>query len=283
MINNNLPQKVEAKIRDGLITWVSKVPVKVIMAQGFAIIGIFIVSGFLLAFSVKPREIIVKQYFTKTDSFFGVDTFHHFKAILVDKSWGTKSNYVEPDKVPTDKKFTETVKSSSKYTPYQKKMWLIKTEESFRAKSYPDGKYHSIGFGFNLHPENYDMLKRKGKLYLVKNWKRGGSGKNATTTWDNAIELSQLYIDEHIKPHLKKGLTEDQQVALSLKAYNTGRLTLGPCCGAKKSGCGASKKSTRIVHTARRNFEWRLYHGKVTIQEWEKIRLKAADLDRQHK
>lgn len=286
-MNTNLPQKVEAQIRYGLLTWVSKMPVKVILVQGFAIIGIFIAAGFLLAFSVKPRVIVMKQYFTKTDSFFGVDTFNNFKAILIDKSWGKKSNMMKPNLVPTNKKFTKVVTSKRKgYSVYEKRIWMLKTDESFRKEAYEDGKFYSIAFGFNMNDVNHKLLKRLGKLHLIEGkW----NSPQARVTWENGIELTQIYIDHNINPGLKllekqrgERYTDDQLVALACKAYNSGNFTLGKCCGAK-SRCGASKKSTRTVHNARRNFEWRLYNGQVTSQEWEKIRLKAIKVESDHK
>lgn len=290
MINNNLPQKVKEKVRHGLLTWVSKTPVKDLLLQVFAILGIAVMSGFLVAFTVKPTEVVVKQLYTRTDTVVKRDTVRQFKSILIDKNWGTKSNMVKPDHVPTDKKFTKTVTGKkSKYTVYEKTMWMLKADESFRYKAYPDGENYSVAFGFNMNDENYKLLKRLGKLHLIKGkW----NSRKAHVTWEDGIELTQIYIHNNINTGLKalekknkKKFTDDQKVALACKAYNSGNFKLGKCCkGRKKDGyCQSNNESTRKAHNHRRSTEYQLYGGKFPAYKWEEIRQKAIEVETNHK
>ena len=251
------------------------------------IIGIALLFVMLIGFgawSFAPKVVETKYFLrTKVDTIVRVDTVvkikREVKTFVVDKSWGNsqvntpvtnKKNFIAKD----DKEEVVNVgKNEHGFTRYQMMMWSLKNDESFKNTAYPDGKYYSVGFGFNMNPDNKNLLKKKGKLNLIKGW-----GKGAKVTWQDAIELTQLYIDHAILPSMPKGLNTNQQVALAIKAYNSGKLKLGACCGGKKT-CGKGIKH----HNQRRAFEWKLYHGKVTAKEWETIRNNAIKLDALHK
>jgi GH24 family phage-related lysozyme (muramidase) len=289
MINNNLPQQVEEKVRYGLLTWVSKTSVKGLLLQVVAILGIGVMSGFLVAFTT-PQEIVVKKYFTRIDTVVKRDTIRHFKSILINKDWGTKSNMVRSSEVPTNKKSFKTVTGKKRdYSVYEKRIWMLKTDESFRKEAYKDGDYYSIGFGFNMNDTNYKLLERLGKLHLIKGrW----NSRHARVTWEDGSELTQIYIDHNINPGIKKleqkrgqPYTDDQKVALACKAYNSGNFTLGKCCkGKKKKGyCQSDDKDTAKAHNHRRSIELQLFNGKFPAWKWETIKQAATQVQVNHK
>lgn len=157
------------------------------------------------------------------------------------------------------------------YTRYQMLMWHLKAEEQFRSSAYADGDYYSIGFGFNMHPQNKEVLKRTSNLHLINGW-----GKGATTTWENAVKLTQIYLENAVLPNLEdKGYTVEQEVAIAAHAYNTGKMKIGPCCGGIKR-CGKGL----IAHNRRRLFEYRLYYGQVKKREWDKIKNTAFNIEK---
>lgn len=268
----NLPQKFEQNTRFSLLTYVSRNSVSTIAFHSGTLLLIVVLSGVIVGLCLKPKQVIIRN--TETiiveKEVRTTDTVYQMKVIPVNKSW------FSPTPTPEKKQSVENRKSG--YTKYEKIIWALKTEESFRNKAYPDGDYYSIGFGFNMNPYNKNMLKKLNKEHLIKGW-----GKNATTTWENSIELTQIFIDHNITPNLKdKNLTDDQYVAKALKFYNSGSFSLGSCCRGKKS-CGSRNKNIRVHHNKRRNFESRLYKGKITNKTWSQIRRKAINVEMNHR
>lgn len=159
-----------------------------------------------------------------------------------------------------------------RYTGFEVAMYYLKAHESFRPYEYEDGQYNSKGFGLNLTPEHTKWAtKVLGFPARSRNW-----------TYEEGQKVLRAYWSEKREKFLKDNahLNEYQQTAILLHAYNTGKFTnIGGCCGSKK-GCGRkgnTEKSKRIkkAHNARRDFESRLYAGKVTQDEITAIRQKA--------
>ena len=159
-----------------------------------------------------------------------------------------------------------------RYTGFEVAMYYLKAHESFRPYEYPDGEYNSKGFGLNLTPAH---TKWATKIL-------GFPSRSRDWTYEEGQKLLRAYWAEKREKFLKDNahLNEYQQTAILLHAYNTGKYTnIGGCCGAIK-GCGrkgitAKSKRIKKAHTARRDFESRLYAGKVTQDEIAKIRAKA--------
>ena len=279
----NLPQNYEKKARFSLLTYVSKNSVKTIFAHFFIVILITVLLGIIAGLSLKPEKMVVREtrFIKQVTTQYLTDTVYKMKIIPVNKAWA----------LPREQKkvFPKEDNLSTEYTVYQKTMWMLKAHESFRYTAYPDGQYYSIAFGFNMNPHNYQLLKRLDKLYLITGkW----NTKNAKVTWKDGIELTQIYIHENINQKIKeldKGkkvkLTDDQKVALSCKAYNTGNFNLGKCCaGRRKKGyCQSDNKAVRNAHNMRRQTESLLYSGKFPEKKWETIRKQALQIEIQHR
>ncbi len=266
----NLPQKFEQNARFSLLTYVSKSSVSTIAFHSGTLLLIVVLSGIIVGLCLKPKQVIIRdtQKIIVQKEIKTTDTVYAMKVIPVNKSWFS----------PTPEKKQKIENKTSGYTKYEKIMWALKTEESFRSKAYPDGPYYSIGFGFNMNPHNKRMLQQQEKTHLIKGW-----GKGATTTWENSIVLTQIFIDHNITPNLKnQKLTHDQYVAKALKFYNSGSFSLGSCCNGKK-GCGNRNKNIRTHHNKRRNFESRLYKGRINDATWDKIRKKAISIEMNHR
>lgn len=165
-----------------------------------------------------------------------------------------------------------TERPKKRYTGFEVAMYYLKAHESFRPYEYPDGEYNSKGFGLNLTPAH---TKWATKIL-------GFPSRSRDWTYEEGQKLLRAYWAEKREKFLKDNahLNEYQQTAILLHAYNTGKYeNIGGCCGAKK-GCGrkgitAKSKRIKKAHTARRDFESRLYAGKVTQDEIAKIRTKA--------
>jgi GH24 family phage-related lysozyme (muramidase) len=257
---------------------VSKNSVKTIFAHFFTVILFIVLLGIIAGLSLKPEKVVVREtrFIRQVTTQYLTDTVYKMKIVPVDKTWA----------LPREQK---KVFPTTKYTVYQKTMWMLKAHESFRYKAYPDGQYYSIAFGFNMNPHNYQLLKRLDKLHLIKGkW----NTKNAKVTWEDGIELTQIYIHENINQKIKEldkkrkvKFTDDQKVALSCKAYNTGNFNLGKCCAGrgKKGYCQSDNKAVRNAHNMRRRTESLLYSGKFPKEKWETIRTQALKIEIQHK
>lgn len=252
-------------IKSKLIAFVIKTPLRILAFLG---IGFLCLIGLL--WYKFPRTLVTTNEVTIRDTVINEirirDTVVIRKMVIhkIPTSFGiTKSEEKETKKVE------EVKRNAFGYSRYEMIMWCLKKDENFKTNAYPDGKYYSIGYGFNMHDDNYRLLKKSGNLHLINGW-----GRRATTTKENALKLTQLYIDKIIIPQLPKDYDANQQAAMAMKAYNTGKVKLGPCCGGKK-GCGKGLE----VHTKRRIFEVRLFWGKVTKEEWERIRKAAEKID----
>jgi hypothetical protein len=251
-------------IKSKLIAFVIKTPLQILAVFG---IGFLCLIGLL--WYKFPRTLVTTNEVTIRDTVINEvrirDTVIIRKMVIhkIPTSFGiTKANKKEVED-------EEVKRNNLGYSRYQMIMWSLKKDENFRKNAYPDGKYYSIGYGFNMHPDNKILLEKSGNSHLINGW-----GKGATTTKENALKLTQLYIDKIIFPQLPTHYNANQQAAMTMKAYNTGNVKLGPCCGGKK-GCGKDLK----VHTLRRLFEVRLFAGQVTKQEWELIRKAAEKID----
>lgn len=159
-----------------------------------------------------------------------------------------------------------------RYTGFEVAMYYLKAHESFRPYEYEDGQYNSKGFGLNLTPAHTKWATKV----------LGFPARSRDWTYDEGQKVLRAYWSEKREKFLKDNahLNDYQQTAILLHAYNTGKFTnIGGCCGAKK-GCGrkannAKAKRIKKAHNARRDFESRLYAGKVTQDEITAIRQKA--------
>ena len=83
---------------------------------------------------------------------------------------------------------------------------FITREEGFREKAYPDGKYYSIGYGFNdpKYKEGDIMTREEADIELDRQLRtrEGKYKKRFGSKWDN--------------------LTDNQRIALMSYGYNTG-------------------------------------------------------------
>lgn len=252
-------------IKSKLIVFITKVPLRIL-----AFLGI----GFLCLIGVLwykfPRTLTITEEVIVRDTVFNNPKTQPTEKVKKIRSPRIRisSSSIE-NKKGEPKKVEEVKRKYLGYTRYQMIMWCLKKDENFKERAYPDGKYYSIGYGFNMHPDNYILLKESGNLHLINGW-----GEKATTTKENALKLTQLYIDKIIIPQLPTHYNANQQAAMAMRAYNTGRLNLGACCGGKKT-CGKGLK----VHNERRLFEIRLFKGSVRKEEWERIRRAAEKVD----
>jgi GH24 family phage-related lysozyme (muramidase) len=252
-------------IKSKLIAFVIKTPLQILAVFG---IGFLCLIGLL--WYKFPRTLTVKEEVIVRDTVFSepeTKLTEKVKRIRSPRIRTSSSSIENKKKEP--KKVEEVKRNNLGYSRYEMIMWCLKKDENFRKNAYPDGKYYSIGYGFNMHPDNKTLLRESGNLHLINGW-----GKGATTTKENALKLTQLYIDKIIFPQLPTHYNANQQAAMTIKAYNTGNVKLGPCCGGRK-GCGKGLK----VHTQRRLFEVRLFAGQVKKQEWELIRKAAEKVD----
>jgi hypothetical protein len=177
---------------------------------------------------------------------------------------------------PKEAVVEEVAESVKKYTGFEVAMYYLKAHESFRPWEYPDGKYPSKGFGLNLTPSH------------VK-WATGVLGFPARSrdwTYEEGQKVLRAFWQRKFDNFDGANLNEYQRTAVLIHAYNTGKTTnLRGCCGSK-TGCGRAK-SSRIykAHSKRRDFEWRLYNGKVSQEEISELRDKAiaVEIEWKHK
>ena len=163
-----------------------------------------------------------------------------------------------------------------RYTGFEVAMYYLKAHESFRPYEYPDGEYNSKGFGLNLTPAHTTWATKV----------LGFPARSRDWTYEEGQKVLRAYWSEKRDKFLKDNahLNEYQQTAILLHAYNTGKFTnIGGCCSAKK-GCGRKGTSDKVkrikkAHNARRDFETRLYAGKVTQDEIAKLREKAIKVE----
>jgi hypothetical protein len=267
IVNKDLiktPDKAKV-IKSKLIAFVIKTPLQILAVFG---IGFLFLIGLL--WYKFPRTLTVKEEVVVRDTVFSEPITKSTEKVkrICSPRIRTSSSYIK-NKKEEPKKVEEVKRNNLGYSRYQMIMWCLKKDENFRKNAYTDGKYYSIGYGFNMHPDNKILLEKSGNLHLINGWGRG-----ATTTKENALKLTQLYIHNIIIPQLPKDYNANQQAAMAMKAYNTGKVRLGPCCNGTK-GCGKGLES----HKQRRIFEVRLFEGKVTKQEWERIRKEAEKVD----
>lgn len=161
------------------------------------------------------------------------------------------------------------------YTQFEIAMYYLKSHESFRPHEYDDGTYPSKGFGLNLSPEHVnwatDVL---GFPARSRDWSYAEGQKLLRAFWS---EKRERFIANN------SHLTPNQQTAILLHSYNTGKYkNIQGCCGSKR-GCGrrGSGKNANIrkSHNSRRDFEWRLYNNQVTHEEITNIRKQAIKVD----
>lgn len=252
-------------IKSKLIMFVIKTPLRILAVFG---IGFLCLIGLL--WYKFPRTLTITEEVIVRDTVFSepktkfTEKVERIRSPRVrTSSSSTKNKKEEPKKVE------EVKRNNLGYSRYEMIMWCLKKDENFKKKAYPDGKYYSIGYGFNMHDDNYRLLEKSRNLNLINGW-----GEKATTTKENALRLTQLYIHHIIIPQLPKDYNANQQAAMAMKAYNTGKVKLGSCCGGRK-GCGRGLEA----HKQRRIFEVRLSRGEVTKQEWERIRRAAEKID----
>lgn len=169
-----------------------------------------------------------------------------------------------------------------RYTPWQMKVWSLKSSEGYRSWWYKDGKItlpngkrvqtYSIGMGYN------DQGSWKRRKAIAKYTADG------RVTYKEALEIS-LKVDcwqrkYHNDPYVN--------LAMQMYAYNRGTITspkqLGRCCGGKW-GCGHAKASVRRAHNPRRQEELAIARKDwVAMQKFtEEHQKKASQMDRLHK
>lgn len=180
---------------------------------------------------------------------------------IYDETWGMKEAEAEAE--------------PESYSQYQIAMWYLKAHESFRPYEYPDGEYPSKGFGLNLSPDHVTWATAV----------LGFDCRSRDWTWREGEKLLQAFWGKKRARFVKKhpNMLSHQQTAILLHAYNTGKYTnVRGCCGAQK-GCGRDNAKIRKAHTERRNFEWKLYQGKVTDDDIAAIRRKAIAVEKKWK
>jgi hypothetical protein len=138
------------------------------------------------------------------------------------------------------------------FSLYEVLIWHLKAHEGFLPYYYPDGKFPSIGCGYNL-VNGMEMLNP----YL----------KDGYLDFQEGILLTRDYLEKVAIPIVKAtypNLNPRQQLAWTLHYYNTGNLkSLDGCC-EKRIGCGSDDADVRKVHNTRRKYERSLYDGKLT-------------------
>lgn len=134
--------------------------------------------------------------------------------------------------------------------------------ESFRERAYKDGKYPSVGFGFNLHPEHRGLFE----TLLHRSPCPQSDCMKTTVSKAEAVKLLKHLFVRDYKHYLKK-YSNDERAALAaaLRAYNRGvgshnRHYVGSCCGAKV-GCGHKDQRVRHSHMVRRLIETAILTG----------------------
>lgn len=240
-------------------------------------------SGFVVI--TKPIEKTVYKTVTryKVDTFLRVDTVTRLiipkETLKPSFKMDEKVKKVKLEEKKEEKKekkevTRETSSTLHGYDLWAIAIWILKAEENFSPKDYPDGKHRSKGFGLNLTYHAKWASKKLGFDCKKRDW-----------TYSEAEMLLKEFYAEHKKkveakfPHYN----QMQITALTLNLYNTGNTnSLYRCCGAQKD-CGSSNKNVRKVHDHRRSIERKIFNGKLTKSEIESYRLRAAAINSKHK
>jgi len=173
------------------------------------------------------------------------------------------------------------------YTPFQIGIWHLKTAESFRPNLYPDGKYPSIAFGYNLV---------HGKVEVPQTWESGTQLLYDTYNKVKKNIEDQSRFDE---------LDEWQKMAMICRFYNRGpaslpnfkisspKLLKGCCNGTYTCGNLATsykiKNGKRVKvyhiqesHNPRRMFEYYIFTKQFDKINFEELKQKCIDLQNKH-
>lgn len=167
-------------------------------------------------------------------------------------------------------------------TPYQIYAIVLKGEEAFSAKWYPDGTYMSIGCGFNANPHNKKLLQKVYPSIYNRIFKGDRPNLSAAVTADQAVKMMDMYIQYCVAvdfKNKKNALAKTYKIkefksyhlaAFYLKSYNSGTFKLNACCGASR-GCGSSNANNRAAHNKRRHIEYLIFKNQLPEATWQKI------------
>lgn len=172
------------------------------------------------------------------------------------------------------KNIPETEKKVQGYTPFEVGIWHLKTAESFRPNLYPDGKFPSIAFGYNLI---------HGKVKVPQTWKSGTELLYNTYGKVKKEIESQSRFDD---------LDEWQKMAIICRFYNRGTGSM-PAFGFNKvkdlqycnNGsyeCIHKTEKIAKAHKERRMFEYYIFTHQFNKLDFKQLKQDCIDLQNRY-